>query len=421
MFNLNNRIWQIALAVIALIYCSIEAQGSGDFYIFMRAAGDLDGETNIFTKVYMDGFHYYYSILFALILKLFYHLPFFGVKLVWLVFNLALYVHLLILLERSSLVSLLNKNQKQLFLILVFLFSFRYLHQNIHVSQITIFMLWCCVYGLCLIQNKKPITGGTLLALGINIKLLPIVFLPYLLYRGYFKGFAVSISVYALSMILPYFIIGQQYYLFLLKSWFDLINPTNQSHILDVDERSFHGLSTLLSTLLVKNVPDPLAMEITRNILDVSLQTLSLTLMTIRLCLIAFTLYFLKWPPFKKAVSTYKGTVEVAYILLLIPLIFPHQQHYAYLFSVPAYAVVLYYTVLNFHNFSKMTKRIIVFLLSLIYLSANLSVLLGEFNHYYEHFKILTYGALLLIPLLIWSSQKRALLRSSQQSNMTHT
>ena len=35
-----------------------------------------------------------------------------------------------------------------------------------------------------------------------------------------------------------------------------------------------------------------------------------------------------------------------------------------------------------------------------IYFLCNLKILLGEFNEYYEHYKILSYGALMLIVLL---------------------
>jgi hypothetical protein len=55
------------------------------------------------------------------------------------------------------------------------------------------------------------------------------------------------------------------------------------------------------------------------------------------------------------------------------------------------------------------TKMFVYTLLIFIYLSANLKLLLGEFNRYYEHFKVLTYGALLVIPLLIWVDRKNNL------------
>jgi hypothetical protein len=56
-----------------------------------------------------------------------------------------------------------------------------------------------------------------------------------------------------------------------------------------------------------------------------------------------------------------------------------------------------------------MKQKIIIYgLLGIIYLSFNLKVLLGEFNPYYEHFKILTYGALLLVGLLFYKPIKKS-------------
>jgi glucose-6-phosphate-specific signal transduction histidine kinase len=95
---------------------------------------------------------------------------------------------------------------------------------------------------------------------------------------------------------------------------------------------------------------------------------------------------------------------EVSYILLVIPLIFPHQQHYAFLFSVPAFAYVLFMVVSNYYEMTKAKRMILLSALSVIYLCGNLRSVLGEFNYYYEHFKILTYGALLLIPCLMWAA-----------------
>jgi len=69
---------------------------------------------------------------------------------------------------------------------------------------------------------------------------------------------------------------------------------------------------------------------------------------------------------------------------------------------VPAFALVLFYLLYNFKTINVIKQQLLMALLCLIYLTANLKILLGEFNGYYEHFKILTYAALLLIPLLIW-------------------
>ncbi|MDO9000266.1 MAG: glycosyltransferase family 87 protein [Bacteroidota bacterium] len=403
---LKNKIWLFLLFAAIILLCFFEARGKSDFYIFLSATGDLIRGANFYENKYEDGYHYFYSVLFALLLKPFYYLPFFWVKFCWLFFNSLIYLKLFQLLIKSKLVAMLNEKQKGIFILLVFIFSLRFFLGNIHSSQITILILGCSVFGLFFISNKKPISGAAILALGINIKLLPIVFLPYLIYRGYFKAFFFTVVFYFIYLFAPSLFLEHNYNISLLKTWLALINPSNQNHVLDVEERSFHGLSTLLSTLLVKEVPDVYALPLKRNIANVTLPTLSAILLLIRLLLVAFTLYFLKLKPLVKAKNYWQQSIEISYMLLLIPLIFPHQQHYAFLFMVPAFAIILLYLMLNYSGISKNKKIIIMVLLVLIYLSANLKLLLGTFNNYYEHYKILTYGALLLIPLLVWINKQ---------------
>ncbi|MEI6020311.1 MAG: glycosyltransferase family 87 protein, partial [Bacteroidota bacterium] len=231
--------------MLAIIYCSIEAEGNGDFYIFMWAAGELGKGLNIYDHKYNDDYSYYYSVLFAMLLKPFYTLSFFWVKFCWLIFNLMLFVHLVILLIKSKFFLELNSKQKTWFLAGVLIFSFRFLHENIHYAQITILMLWTCIYGLYSIYQGQSIKGSIILAIGINIKLFPLVFIPYLIYRGFFKEVFYVCIFYLGFMFLPSIFIGHAYNISMLKSWWLLINPGNTNHILDVDERSFHGMSTL--------------------------------------------------------------------------------------------------------------------------------------------------------------------------------
>lgn len=391
------------LSLVAVVYCLVEAEGNGDFFIFISASSWLNGHSSIYEYKYQGDYHYYYSVLFALVLKPFYYLPFFWVKFSWLMFNLFLYYRLFVLLIKAPFVQALKSRQRTIFLSGVFLFSFRFLHDNIHASQITILILFCAVYGVYFVETGKILPGSLLLAIGINIKLLPIVLLPYLLYKGYFKAFLLTVSFYLLSLLAPALVIGLNYNLYQLQSWFQLINPTNTHHVLDVDERSFHGLTTLLSTLCVEKVPDYLALDIKRNICNVSLETLAKIILVARLSLVAFTLYFLGLKPFNKSAPPANTLATVSYILLLVPLIFPHQQHYGFLFICPAFAFTLYTLVAHYHQLRKPIRFTLISLISLVYLASNAKILLGEFNQYYEHFKILTYAALLLIPLLAWA------------------
>src|SRR4051812_30735076 len=79
----------IGLASLALaIYVFIEAQGRGDLFIFLSASTDLFEGQNIFKSTYLDGYHYFYSVFFAILLKPFTYLPMEVCNALWLCANL---------------------------------------------------------------------------------------------------------------------------------------------------------------------------------------------------------------------------------------------------------------------------------------------------------------------------------------------
>ncbi|MEI6021806.1 MAG: hypothetical protein WCR21_11815, partial [Bacteroidota bacterium] len=161
---------------------------------------------------------------------------------------------------------------------------------------------------------------------------------------------------------------------------------------------------TLLATLLIKNVPDYYAMSLRRNIFDLPYHVFANVLLFSRLFIVFLAIKFLKWPPFKRSDSSLHTTLEIAYVLLAIPIIFPHQQHYAFLFAVPAFAFAWYYFLNNKTNFTRKGRHVFICLLGMSFVLCTIKIWLGEFNGYYEHYKILTYGALLLIPILFMVS-----------------
>ena len=403
--NENSKIKKIGLIILSIViltYLYFESANKGDFHIFLEASKSLFIGENIFQKTYFDGYHYFYSVLFAIIIYPLTFIPVHVTLFLWLCFNILLLCRLYYILSSLLPLQTFSQKQKNIFWILALVFSFRLIVENLHVAQMTILLLYLCLEGIHCIQNKRIIQGAFLIALGINIKLLPIVLLPYLLYRKQFKAVLWVILFYAVLAFIPALIIGYEQNNLLLKTWLQLINPLNANHILDVEERSFHGLSTLLSILLVENVPDMYALNLKRNIANVTLSQLSYILTITRLSLVIFTLYFLRTFPFKTITSKYYQFWELSYILLLIPLIFPHQQHYGFLFIAPAYLYCLYQLIHQKSKSQNLKQYLLVTIMVIVYFVTNLKLILGEFNPYYEHYKLLTYGALLLIiPLSI--------------------
>ena len=386
--------------IIVLVYLAISAHRQGDLFIYESGSRDIFAGKDAYKISYVDGFHYYYSTLFAVIIYPLTLLPVYVANLFWLLLNAFLLYRIAVLISRYFDLAVLTQKQRVLFIVLSFLFALRFILSNFHNQQITICILYLTVEGLHFIFSGNKLAGAVLIALGINIKILPVIFLPYLLYRREFRASFLVVVFYAGLLFLPGFIFGFTRNNMLISSWWDLINPGNTIHNLDVDERSFHSLSTLLATLLVKNVPDKFALPIRRNIMDISYGHLVLVLNITRLIFISFTLYFLRTKPFIAKVSDKHRYVEISYLLLLVPLIFPHQQDYAFLFIMPAVTYIMYYLITERNSLSAAKFRFIVAFMGISYLLCNLSLLLGEFREYYDHFKILTYGTLLIIPLL---------------------
>jgi hypothetical protein len=275
--------------------------------------------------------------------------------------------------------------------------------------------LFLTLKGLSLISEGKVIKGAFLLALGIDIKILPLVFLPYLIYRGEWKAFIFSCAFLVLFALIPCLFIGIDYTTFLIAERWHLINPSNEEHILDTLERSFHSLTTVLSVFLVENSGDKFALPVKRNIADISLEQLSLVINIVRAFFILLTLYFLRSKPFEKHVSSLQRLYEISYICLIIPLIFPHQQHYAFIFVFPAVCYVLFFTISHFKNASQPKKGfpiLLTFFLTLIFFLLNSHFILGTYSVYYDHFKTMTFGVLLLLLLLIILTPRKFSLKS---------
>lgn len=131
------------------------------------------------------------------------------------------------------------------------------------------------------------------------------------------------------------------------------------------------------------------------------MKCLEVVINVMRLCFVFATLWFLRTRPFVRAGSNAAMWYELSYLMLIVPLIFPHQQHYAFLFCMPAMAVVVHF-LLNpdSKTNSPLKYRFCWWITGVLFIVFNASLLAGAFNAWFNHYKILTYGALALCVLL---------------------
>jgi hypothetical protein len=326
-------------------------------------------------------------------------LPVYLARVLWLTLNVLAFVRVFKGIKSYLSFDAFGDKQKVLFDLLSVVFSAKLILDNFHNGQMTIFMLLFMLEGLRLINSSKVLWGAALIALGINFKFLPLVLLPYLFYNKQLKACALIVCWCVLFLFLPALVCGWEFNTVLLKDWLLAINPSNTAHLIDTDETTLNGLTTLIPTLLMDKVPDPHALMYKRNILNVGVSTVIAMITIARLLLLCFVFYFLRRKPFTPPQSKLQAIWELSYVFLLIPLIFPHQQHYAFLMMMPASMYVIYGLFVAKIRTHKIDWGFLSALI-LIYLLTNVHLLLGEFRQYYDHYKIITYGGLLMIVLL---------------------
>lgn len=390
-------------AVLVLWLCINEAMGNGDFKVFLEASKlTLSGNSPYGKWIEVSKTNhalYYYSPMWTFILAPFTFLPPFIPKFIWLIANIYFVYRVLILLKAYT--THFNFTKKQLNIIAVgtLILTGRFIHYNFAMIQMTLFILWGILESLHQIKKGNNLLGASILALCINIKLLPIVIVPYLLYRGYFKPFLSTLVFLLLFLFIPAIYYGWNFNIMLISDWWQIINPANTEHQIEVNIGR-HSLSALIPSLFSDteaNIP------FRRNLFSLTHESSIFILNIIKGILIIGTLYFLKWPPFVKAKSQALKLRELSYILLLIPLIFPHQQKYAFALVLPAaYYLVCILVKYYAGKTTRLKAIVIILLISFILMTLTTDGLIGrELNNITQHYKTITWGTLLLIPALI--------------------
>lgn len=242
--------------------------------------------------------------------------------------------------------SSLSKKQQNLWMGLTLLLSFQFILYNISMIQVTIFLLWGIFESLHLINKQKHFAAGVLLGLIINIKIIPLLIMPYLFWRGHFKALITCVITFIVLLYLPAMFIGFNYNQFLLAEWWKIINPSNKEHIIE-SEIGLHSLTALLPVYLTETNGE---MNFKRNFLNLNYTQVELAVNIARLLLLAISLFFLKSLPFKKETNRLKEFWEFSYFVLLIPLLLPHQQKYAFLLAIPIVSYLIYFFMLELNR-----------------------------------------------------------------------
>jgi len=391
---------KVIAIILAIFYAYRCAHTGHDFEVFVYAGGKIIHGQNIYKPPFIQNLQYYYSPLCALLLSPFSGLPIIIPQFLWICCSYFFLYRIWVLSTAYFDVSAFTDKQKALWLFFSLMLSIRFILIDIGFVQMTIFLLWATLQSLNFFQKQQFIAGAALLALAINIKLLPLAFVFYLLYRGQFKAVVITCVFYVAYLFVPAIYLGWDRNMGLMHDWFALINPANKEWTIEAED----GPSSLVALIPVYITKTTGVLTFKRNFADLPFNQVSSVLNIVRLFFVALTLVFLNSRPFQKINSSVRRFWEMSYLFIVIPLIYPHQQQYAFVYIAPAFLYLTWYFIKNWSIIKTKLNFFHWFILAVI--CFNFTPLIGRdviTSHFFEvllYLRILPIAVIALIPIL---------------------
>ena len=406
--NLRDRktLIMVVFGLIALITSFITAKNGDDFDVFLDAAQKLAKGENIYQPPFYHGLQYYYSVFFAMLL-----IPFssntYITGVAWSLLSYLWLYRVLQLIISYLDFSSLGAKQYKYWLGLTVLLSLQFVMYDIAQLQVTIFLLWAILESLHWIEKRQNTLGGALLAVAINIKIMPVLILPYLFYRGYFKALAVLVLCFVGLLYLPSLFIGHDLNMFLLTEWWTIINPGQKEHLFETGI-GLHSITAFLPVYLTETTGE---IDYRRHLFHLTSQQVAMSIQVARLFIIALSLLYFRSLPFSQERNRLKMYWEISFFILIIPLLLPHQQKYAFLLAIPMVCYLLYFFIRTNSTPKSKLDRLVLFLFyccMLVFSPLYGMDIIGEFLFTLtQHYRLLTICTLLLIPISLYCNPLR--------------
>lgn len=312
-----------------------------DVNVYLYASGQILNGENIYSGNPFN--NYLYSPLFALILSPLSFLNMNVARVFFALLNLFLTLRMwqiLLKLTKQS-VSLTNR-QIKLWNLFVFVISIGFLMHNINLGQITILILWLTIESLYQLLFKERLwLGAILLALGINIKIIPLLALFYIFIKGRFKASFLTGGFVVMSLFLPAIFIGFDYNNTLLENWAQTINPGKEKYVFE-NNGGTQSLNAVLPAYFFDfNDQQEGPARLPRLVYSVDYQSLVVVLQGLRLIFVGLLVWVVLVQNRKRNTNPLFFLHQIGLLALTTAIIFPHQQKYAMLYFVPAGAYMI--------------------------------------------------------------------------------
>jgi hypothetical protein len=338
----------IVLLALATIYLILKGLNDGnDINVYLFASQQLFDGLNIYADNPYN--NYLYSPLFALLLGPLSILDMGLARVIWHLGNLYIIVRIWKIISALPVLSgFMNGKQHKWWMFLVFILSAGYINHNVNLGQVTFLILWLTMEGVKLaLEDKKPIGGALMLALGINFKIIPLLSLFYLFFKGKYKAVFITSAFVVVSLFLPSLFVGHSYNMEMIGNWKETISPTRDKYVFEANDACIALNSILPAFLLdfeesgIVSVEENRGME--RKMASIPYNILVIVLQALRLAVVGVFLLAILYKRKHRKNNKLWFYWEMAFYWLVTLLIFPHQMKYSMLYFVPVGAYILIY------------------------------------------------------------------------------
>jgi hypothetical protein len=225
--------WPVAALAVVAHGANAASRRMGDFAVYHRAARRLLAGEAIYRLE--DAHRYLYAPVLTVLFVPLAPLPELAAKLVWYSLNVLIVV---LALRRSAAIVFPRERPPAGFFVLLFLFSARFIDNNLGHGQINFVMFWWMLEAYALASKERFGLAGLALASAIVTKVVPVVLLVQLLLRRQWRFAAATVGALAALTLLPFLWWGAGY-VDVLAQWsavvrdqvghYDMGNKINQS------------------------------------------------------------------------------------------------------------------------------------------------------------------------------------------------
>ncbi|HEY1046783.1 MAG TPA: glycosyltransferase 87 family protein, partial [Bacteroidia bacterium] len=176
---------QTAFACLLIIYTAWivsvffrNLNGFDDFDVFFNSGKRLLNHENIYGEPYLNQLRYFYSPSFALLMSALQCIGIFYSKLIWYLINYFALMRMIFILKKY----VFKHSEKPVLTMFILLFiSGKLTLFNFLSNQMTIVLIWIILESFDLINKGKSGKAMVLMAIGFNIKIIPLFALPWLI------------------------------------------------------------------------------------------------------------------------------------------------------------------------------------------------------------------------------------------------